>query len=77
MKEKICVTNSTVVSTTNVPCPEGYWNSDCILYENAIAYLSLPINSSMTDVVNALLLSLINVRNRVTVLEQKVEALTP
>lgn len=45
-------------------------STDCVVYENAITYLDLPENSSMTDIVRALLESLIDARQRIEILEQ-------
>jgi hypothetical protein len=44
-------------------------STDCIMHEAAISYLGLPENSSMTDVVAAIMLSLIDARNRIEILE--------
>lgn len=66
---KICAqTNVAEVDNSAVACDKMI-PTDCILHEAAIAYLGLPENSSMTDVINALLLSLIDARSRILVLE--------
>jgi hypothetical protein len=66
---KICEqTNVAEVDNSAVAC-EKFISTDCIIHADAISYLGLPINSSMTDVVNALLLSLIDARNRIEILE--------
>ncbi len=51
------------------PCSGNQMSTDCLIYSNAITYLELPPNSTMTAVVQALLLSLIDARNRITALE--------
>lgn len=68
---KICTqTNVAEVDNSAVAC-EKFISTDCIIHEAAISYLALPENSPVTDVVENLLLSLIDARNRVTVLEGK------
>lgn len=64
--------NGTAIPTNNTPIEcEEYFNSDCIIYQNAITYLNLPPNSNMTTIVNALVLSLIDARNRIINLENQ------
>lgn len=54
---------------TEDPCDGNQMSTDCLIYSNAITYLNLPPNSTMTVVVQALLLSLVDARNRITALE--------
>ncbi len=61
-------TNIPTTDNTPLACPE-FTLTDCIIYEEAIAYLGLPENSPMTDVVENMMLSLIDARNRVEILE--------
>lgn len=69
MGTKICSqTNVAEVDNSAQVC-EKLIPTDCIIHADAIAYLGLPENSSMTEVVNALLLSLIDARNRIVILE--------
>ena len=66
---KICTqTNVAEIDNSAIEC-EKFISTDCIIHAEAISYLGLPENSSMTDVISALMLSLIDVRNRVTNLE--------
>lgn len=66
---KICSqTNVAEVDNSAVACEE-FISTNCVIHEDAIAYLGLPENSSMTDVVDALLLSLIDARSRLLILE--------
>ena len=51
------------------PCEGKQASTDCLIYSNAIVYLNLPPNSTMTEVVQALLLSLVDARQRITALE--------
>lgn len=44
-------------------------SASCTIFEDAIAYLGLPENSTLTEVVVALTLSLQDARNRIAVLE--------
>lgn len=46
-------------------------SAECIIYKDAIAYLSLEENSTMKEVVQALVLSLIDARDRITILEEQ------
>ncbi len=62
--------NGTVIPTNNTPLPcEEFTSSDCIIHEQAIAYLELPANSTMTEVIVAMLASLVDARNRIINLE--------
>lgn len=54
--------------TTPITCEE-FISARCTLYEDAIAYLGLPINTPMNEVIDALVLSLTDARNRLLVLE--------
>ena len=72
---KICSqTNVAEVDNSAVACEE-FISTDCIIYESAISYLGLPENSSNTDVFNAILSSLIDARNRIILLEDRVTIL--
>jgi hypothetical protein len=51
------------------PCGGKRTSTNCIITENAITYLSLPLNSTLTEIINALVLSLSDARNRVNTLE--------
>lgn len=62
--------NGTVIPTNNTPLPcEEFTSSDCIIFQDAIAYLELPPNSTATEVFVAMLASLIDARNRIINLE--------
>lgn len=66
---KICSqTNVAEVDNSAVACDQPI-STDCIIHEAAISYLGLPENSSMTEVVAAMMLSLIDARNRILILE--------
>lgn len=43
--------------------------SDCVIYQDAITYLGLPANSNITTIIEALVLSLKDARDRILVLE--------
>jgi hypothetical protein len=74
MEVKICQqTNVAEVDNSAIKC-DGYTSDDCIIHEQAIAYLALPVESSIKDVVDAILLSLVDARNRVLILEENLEA---
>lgn len=63
--------NGTFIPTNEAvePCGAKYTNSNCTLFENAITYLQLPANSSLTDVIANLVLSLADARARILALE--------
>lgn len=46
-------------------------SSDCIIYQDSVAYLSLEQNTPLTEVLQAYLNSLMNVRTRVQTLENR------
>lgn len=50
-------------------------STNCIIYPTAITYLSLPEDSTVTQVIDNLLLSLVDARNRIELLETLVENL--
>ncbi|GEM_PF-4700251 len=52
-------------------CNGEHSSTDCVLYPNALTYLGLSPNSTMTEVVQALLLSLTDARNRIIELESQ------
>lgn len=60
---------STIPNRIEDPCKGNQISSDCSLFPNSITYLSLPPNSTMTQVVQALLVSLIDARQRIANLE--------
>ena len=66
---KICTQTSVVEVDSSVPDCINLIKTDCIIHEAAIAYLSLPANSNMTVIIDALLLSLADARARITTLE--------
>jgi len=47
-------------------------STDCVIYEKAIPYLGLQKNATSTDVIEALLSSLIDARNRIKQLENTI-----
>lgn len=66
---KICQqTNVAEVDNSAVKC-DKFISSDCIIHEEAISYLGLDENASITEVFQALLFSLIDARNRIEQLE--------
>lgn len=70
-----CLPNTTVVlDETPLICPD-FISTDCVIYPNAISYLELPADSTMTNVVVSLVLSLIDARNRIETLENTVISL--
>lgn len=50
-------------------CNGTQTSTNCLIFPEAITYLNLPINSTVTTVLQTFLLSLVDARNRITVLE--------
>jgi len=66
---KICVqTNVAEVDNSAIAC-DKIISSDCIIHADAIAYLGIEENQSLTEIFRVLMLSLIDARNRITILE--------
>lgn len=73
--EKICIqTNVAEVDNSAIKCEQPI-STDCIIHEDAISYLGLPINSSTTEIIGALVSSLIDTRNRLTLAEENISNL--
>lgn len=70
-KIKICSqTNIPQVDNTALECSEcGFISTKCIIRPEAISYLGLPENTDLNTVIDTLLLSLIDARNRIQILE--------
>lgn len=47
-------------------------STNCVIYPTAITYLNLPSNATATQVIDNLLLSLVDARNRIELLENLV-----
>jgi hypothetical protein len=61
---------TTTPTTDETPLPCDEFTADrCTIHENAISYLSLGVNTPLDEVLEAYLLSLIDARNRIDVLE--------
>jgi len=54
---------------TEDECHGEHIDTTCVIKSAAITYLSLPPNSTLTEILNAYLLSLVDARNRILVLE--------
>lgn len=68
--EKICNQTTVIEVDNSIPKCEKLLSTDCIILEEAKTYLSLPEGSTLTEVIDALFLSLIDARNRIATLEQ-------
>lgn len=55
------------------PCNGKQFSTDCLIFSSSIPYLQLPPNSTVTEVINALLLSLVDTRTRLTQAESRIE----
>ncbi len=62
------------VDNTALECNQ-FVNSQCVLHPDVLTYLNLPANSNMRVVINTLLASLSDARNRITLLETRVTTL--
>lgn len=51
------------------PCEGSQTSTNCAIFPTSITYLHLPPNSTLTTVLNTYLLSLVDARNRILVLE--------
>lgn len=66
---KICSQTSVIEVDESVPKCSDFISTDCIIAEQARSYLSLPENATLTEVLDALLASLVDARNRIITLE--------
>ena len=66
---KVCTQTTVVEVDCSASKCEDNISTDCIIHEDAIAYLSLPNNSTTTEIIEALIGSLTDARNRILVLE--------
>lgn len=74
-QQRVCKSsNIPQVDNTALECTE-FINTQCILHPDVLTYLNLPVNSNMRVVINTLLTSLIDARNRVIALETRATAL--
>jgi hypothetical protein len=65
-----CPTSTSVVPDNSpLECDGIYTLDDCIVHSNAISFLSIPANSSIKDIFNAMVTKLIDLNNRITALE--------
>lgn len=69
MATKICTQTEVIPVDNSVIKCEQPISTDCVIHEAAIAYLSLPVNSTTTEVIGALILSLTDARSRIAALE--------
>jgi hypothetical protein len=53
-----CYEGTVVPEQIIEPCNGVYTKTDCIVYESAITYLELPANTSLTQIINSMILSL-------------------
>lgn len=64
-----CNNGITIPTLTVDPCGGETKSAKCIIYEQAISYLELAPNSTLEQVIEKLMISLIDARNRITTLE--------
>ena len=60
---------SIVVNRIEDGCNGNQMSTNCVLFPNSITYLSIPPNATTTIVIQSLLASLVDARNRIVVLE--------
>ena len=68
-------TNIPSTDESTIECNGDYTNTNCIIHEEAISILSLPANSSLTKVVENLLLALVDTKNRLSIAENNITQL--
>lgn len=56
-------------------CKGKQTSTDCVIFEKIITYFNLPKDSTLTVVIENLLLSLVDSRNRITSLEALIQNL--
>jgi len=71
---KICTqTNIPQVDNSELECQEsGFVKSSCVVFPQEITYLGLSENTDLTTFTNSLISSLIDVRNRLLIAEEKI-----
>lgn len=62
-------TNVAEVDNSTEGC-DKYTSTRCSIHTEAIAYLELPANSSTYDIIEALVLSLADARQRIKIIEE-------
>ena len=71
-----CENNNIVIpELPSDPCNGERKSTNCIIYPTAITYLGLSSESTATQVIDNLLLSLVDARNRIQLLENLVSDL--
>jgi hypothetical protein len=73
--EDCTVVGITIPALNNDLCKGVTTSADCVINKLAITFLSLPANSTQTQVTNALLASLVDARQRIVNLEERVDNL--
>ena len=58
-------------------CQGDYTSTNCVINPNALTYLNLPANSTMSTIVSALILALIYKDQVISELQDQITALTP
>lgn len=64
-----CNNGINIPSLNSDPCNGETKPATCVIFQNSITYLGLPANSTLEEVLVALLLSLKDARDRIEVLE--------
>ena len=68
--QRIChQSNIPELEEEDIKCDGCFHLTDCVIYEDAVAYFGLPANSDLTVLLNAMMSSLIDARNRIQILE--------
>lgn len=70
-----CIVGIIVPELNNDLCKGRITTTDCVINKLAVTYLGLPVNSTQTQVTNALLASLVDARQRIVNLENRVDNL--
>ena len=64
-----CENNIVIPELPSDPCSGKRTSTNCVIYPSAITYLSLPPDATATQVIDNLLLSLVDARQRIELLE--------
>ena len=70
-----CENNNIEILQIPDDCNGERKSTNCVIYPSAITYLSLPTESTVTQVIDNLLLSLVDARQRIELLENLVSDL--
>jgi len=65
----------TIIDDTPLDCGGTYISTSCIATPNAITFLNLPAESTQSDINSALVVQLVQLSNKIIILQNRVTAL--